>query len=81
MSSSHDSHNIKRRDFIISSAAVSVSTGLSIYSNSTSAESVARSTLDISGIDELTPDNMPKGFSLNEMRRRWKKMQRVDESI
>ncbi len=73
MSHNQRSYPVNRREFLISSTALSVTAGLSGYVPQSFADSVARNTLDIPGTEELIPENMPKGFSLSEIRRRWKK--------
>ncbi|NNE38042.1 MAG: hypothetical protein HKN08_07025, partial [Gammaproteobacteria bacterium] len=73
MSSSHRPHHLNRRDFLINSTALSVSAGIAGYVPQTLAESVPRRNLDIPGTEELIPENMPKGFSLSEIHRRWNK--------
>lgn len=73
MSHNQSSYPVNRREFLISSTALSVTAGLSGYVPQSFADSVARNTLDIPGTEELIPENMPKGFSLSEIRRRWKK--------
>ncbi len=73
MSNNHRSNHLNRREFLISSTALSITAGISGYASQTLAESVPRSNLDIPGTDALIPENMPKEFSLSEIRRRWKK--------
>ncbi len=73
MSNDHRSDHLNRREFLISSTALSITAGISGYASQTLAESVPRSNLDIPGTDALIPENMPKEFSLSEIRRRWKK--------
>lgn len=63
---------IGRRELLKAGAAVSVG---SLFTGGPSRASAdAARTIELPGADELVPENMPKGFSKNEMERRFKKL-------
>ncbi|MFZ9051662.1 MAG: M24 family metallopeptidase [Woeseiaceae bacterium] len=63
---------IGRRELLKAGAAVSVGSLLAGGPSRASAD--AARTIELPGADELVPENMPKGFSKNEMERRFKKL-------
>ncbi|MEJ2172681.1 MAG: M24 family metallopeptidase [Woeseiaceae bacterium] len=63
---------IGRRELLKAGAAVSV--GSLLAGGPSRASAGAARTIELPGADELVPENMPKGFSKNEMERRFKKL-------
>jgi Xaa-Pro aminopeptidase len=63
---------ISRRELLASTAAISAGTILTGCA-SMDASFSPRKSITIPGMEQLVPENMPKGFSLNELQRRWRK--------
>ncbi len=63
-----------RRELLKASATLSV--GSLLAANPGIAAAEPGRTIDLPGAGELVPENMPKGFSKQEMERRWAKMRR-----
>ena len=61
---------IGRRELLLTGAAI---TSGSLFPWNSIAEVTSGRTIDIPGVDELVPQNLPTGFSKSEMERRWKK--------
>jgi Xaa-Pro aminopeptidase len=82
MSKTQTTEGITRRDLLVTTAAASVGTMLSGCASTASVPVTPVNSPNIPGIEGLVPENMPKGFSLTEMQRRWGKcrewMRRAD---
>jgi Xaa-Pro aminopeptidase len=73
MSKTRTSEGLTRRELLASTAITSGGALLSGCASMASNTSTQRNTLNIPGMHELVPENMPKAFSLAEMQRRWAK--------
>ncbi|MGY8813853.1 MAG: M24 family metallopeptidase, partial [Gammaproteobacteria bacterium] len=72
MSEIKKTKGISRRELLASTAAISAGTMLNGCA-SMAASSSPRNSINIPGMEELVPENMPKGFSISELQRRWRK--------
>ena len=71
MTHSRTPAGINRRELILSGAAAAAGTAIAGLALPARAESVPRRTLEIPGMEELVAENMPRGFSLAELQRRF----------
>lgn len=80
--SGNNENGMTRRTWLAATAAAFGGTLLAARSPASEARSANRRTLHIPGEEELVPANMPRGFSREELERRWNKcrhwMQRYD---
>jgi Xaa-Pro aminopeptidase len=81
MSKIESNNGFTRREVLAGSSVISAGTLLSSCATMESS-SRTRNSITIPGMEQLVPENMPKGFSLNELQRRWQKcrewMRRAD---